>query len=180
MATRGEPYLRLLSNGPLGNSSVDFSKGRDLLETFSVRERWAQSFKFDMIKSASEAMRIASKVSLRGDRQGVLSLQFMVEIEDRNVQWLHFTFVPYVTIDDDGNDEHEEDGGNGGGVQDNEWKVHEVTLAHEIRLVLLSSHHKRLSGTGRPTSSIRPPQVATCHAVGLQRLVINVVPVPPR
>lgn len=105
VATRNEPYLRLSSNGPLGSSSVDFSKGRDLLETFVVHDRWAQSFKFDMIKSASEAMRIATKVSLRGDSQGVLSLQFMVETEGGGIHWLHFTFVPYVTHEDDEDDE---------------------------------------------------------------------------
>lgn len=29
-------------------------------------------------------MSVANKVSIRGDRQGVLSLQFMVELEDQN------------------------------------------------------------------------------------------------
>ncbi|ROV96351.1 hypothetical protein VPNG_09056 [Cytospora leucostoma] len=106
-ATKQEPYLRLSCVGPLGGSSVDFAKGRDLLETFSVRERWVQTFKFDMVKSAIEAMRLASKVSLRGDGQGVLSLQFMVEMEGGGVNFLIFTFVPYVTAEDE--EEEEED-----------------------------------------------------------------------
>jgi len=110
-ATRNEPYLRLSSSGPHGSSSVDFSKGRDLLETLGVREKWVQSFKFDMVKSASEAMRIATKVSIRGDGQGVLSLQFIVETEgSEKPQFLHFTFVPYVTTEeDDDESEGEED-----------------------------------------------------------------------
>ncbi|KAI1497078.1 repair protein Rad1/Rec1/Rad17 [Biscogniauxia marginata] len=95
------PYLRLSSGGALGSASVDFSSGRDLLETFSVRERWVQSFKFDLVKSASEAMRIASKVSFRGDGQGVLSLQFMVEVEGGAVSFLDFRFVPYITQEDE-------------------------------------------------------------------------------
>ncbi|KAH6657758.1 Rad1/Rec1/Rad17 [Truncatella angustata] len=97
------PYLSLSSGGSLGSASVDFSSGRDLLETFSVREKWAQGFKFDLIKSASEAMRIASKVSFRGDGQGVLSLQFMVEVEGGAVSFLDFRFVPYAenTMDDE-------------------------------------------------------------------------------
>ena len=100
-ATDGEPYLRLSSSGPLGSSSVDFSRGRGLLETLDVKERWVQTFKFELVKSASEAMRISSKVSLRGDRQGVLSLQFMVETEGGGIQWLLFTFVPYNATDED-------------------------------------------------------------------------------
>ncbi|KAI1819790.1 DNA repair exonuclease rad1 [Xylaria intraflava] len=95
------PYLKLTSSGAIGSASVDFSSGRDLLETFSVREPWVQSFKFDLVKSASEAMRIASKVSFRGDGQGVLSLQFMVEIEGGSVSFLDFRFVPYVTQEEE-------------------------------------------------------------------------------
>ncbi|ROW07930.1 hypothetical protein VMCG_03393 [Cytospora schulzeri] len=118
MASRQEPYLRLSCVGPLGGSSVDFAKGRDLLETFSVRDRWVQTFKFDMIKSAIEAMRVASKVSLRGDGQGVLSLQFMVEMEGGGLNFLIFTFVPYVAAEDDEEDEEEPEGEEGEETED--------------------------------------------------------------
>lgn len=119
MASRQEPYLRLSCVGPLGGSSVDFAKGRDLLETFSVRDRWVQTFKFDMIKSAIEAMRVASKVSLRGDGQGVLSLQFMVEMEGGGLNFLIFTFVPYVAAEEDDDEEEEEaEGGEGDDTED--------------------------------------------------------------
>lgn len=118
-ASRAEPYLRLTSSGgPLGSSTVDFAKGRDLLETFAVGRRWVQTFKFDMIRSASEAMRIASKVSLRGDGQGVLSMQFMVELDGPEPSFLDFRFVPYAVCEDDeagegeeGDSEAEERGG---------------------------------------------------------------------
>ncbi|KAI1425109.1 Rad1/Rec1/Rad17, partial [Xylaria sp. FL1777] len=105
------PYLKLASSGAVGSAGVDFSNGRDLLETFSVREPWVQSFKFDLVRSASEAMRIASKVSFRGDRQGVLSLQFMVENEGGLVSFLDFRFVPYITQEDE-ETESESDEGN--------------------------------------------------------------------
>lgn len=109
MACKTEPYLRLSCAGPLGGSSVDFAKGRNLLETFSVRERWVQSFKFDMVKAAIEAMRISSKVSIRGDGQGVLSLQFLVGNEGGGQDFLLFSFVPYVEHEDDEEDEGVED-----------------------------------------------------------------------
>lgn len=118
MASRQEPYLRLSCVGPLGGSSVDFAKGRDLLETFSVRDRWVQTFKFDMVKSAIEAMRVASKVSLRGDGQGVLSLQFMVEMEGGGLNFLIFTFVPYVAAEDDEEDDEAEGGEGTEGTED--------------------------------------------------------------
>lgn len=113
------PYLSLSASGPLGSASFEFSKGRELLETFTVRERWAQSYKFEMIKAASEAMRLASKVSIRGDHQGVLSLQFMVEVEGGGVSFVDFRFVPFVRDEDE---EEEEDGS---GEEDDEHEEDE-------------------------------------------------------
>lgn len=136
VVSRKEPYLRFRTSGshssvgaPGVESTVDFKRGRDLLETFSVRavdrakgeRRWTQTFKFDTIKAATEAMRIASKVSLRGDGQGVLSMQFMVEVEGAGghgvggavpgggagLSFLDFRFVPYAT---DGDDESDTEG----------------------------------------------------------------------
>ena len=74
-----------------------------------MAEKWTQSYKFEMIKSAAEAMRLASKVSVRGDEQGVLSLQFMVEVEGGGISFVDFRFVPFIRGEDD--DEEDEDDG---------------------------------------------------------------------
>ena len=47
-------------------------------------------------------MAIASKVSIRGDEQGVLSLQFMIEVEGGGVSFVDFRFVPYVPEEGEG------------------------------------------------------------------------------
>ncbi|KAM0278852.1 hypothetical protein ACHAQH_004930 [Verticillium albo-atrum] len=106
--SKNQPYLTLAGTGDLGSSVVDFAKGRELLETFAVQERWAQTYKFDLVKSSTEAMRIASKISLRGDRQGVLSLQFMVEVEGGGVSFLDFRFVPFISHEDGEEDSGDE------------------------------------------------------------------------
>ncbi|CEJ85404.1 Putative DNA repair exonuclease rad1 [[Torrubiella] hemipterigena] len=103
-ATKTSPYLTLAGRGDLGSSGVDFARGREILETFSIRDRWSQTFKFDFIKSSTEAMRIATKVSLRGDGQGVLSLQFMVDMEGGKRSFLDFRFVPFIAQDEDEDD----------------------------------------------------------------------------
>lgn len=103
------PYLSLSAVGPLGSASVEFAKGRELLETFTVAEKWTQSYKFEMIKSAAEAMRLASKVSVRGDEQGVLSLQFMVEVEGGGISFVDFRFVPFIRGEDDEDEDEEEE-----------------------------------------------------------------------
>jgi len=103
------PYLSLSAIGSLGSASVEFAKGRELLETFTVAEKWTQSYKFEMIKAAAEAMRLASKVSVRGDEQGVLSLQFMVEVEGGGVSFIDFRFVPFMRDLDEDNEEDSQD-----------------------------------------------------------------------
>ncbi|KAK4205200.1 putative DNA repair protein Rad1 [Triangularia verruculosa] len=112
-ASKTAPYLKLTSvGGALGSGGIDFAQGKDLLETFTVRKKkWSQTFKFDMVKAASEAMRIATKVSLRGDGQGVLSMQFLVEIggEGGGVCFLDFRFVPYADRDDEETESGEDD-----------------------------------------------------------------------
>lgn len=97
------PYFSLSGlGGPYGDSSVDFQpkasskdnavngtykrKSPVITETFQVApppgtgSRVRQRYRFELIKKAGRAMALASKVSIRGDAQGVLSLQFMIEV----------------------------------------------------------------------------------------------------
>ncbi|KIW31019.1 uncharacterized protein PV07_02704 [Cladophialophora immunda] len=103
-SSRSAPFFSLEGEGgPFGDSTVDFmpeskndptpsgprAKRQPLVtETFSVvapsgsNGRVCQKYKFDMIKRAGRAMALASKVSIRQDQQGVLSLQFMIDLGD--------------------------------------------------------------------------------------------------
>lgn len=149
------PFFALSgSGGPFSESTVEFSvEGKTapegngdnistrragaklaptVTETFQVNPpshrhgRVKERYRFSLIRKASRAMAAASKVSIRGDVQGVLSLQFMIELNDSgssssgasggatgsvssragmgNVSFVDFRFVPLV--DEDG----EEDG----------------------------------------------------------------------
>jgi cell cycle checkpoint protein len=109
MASPNSPFLSLYATGPLGSCSVEFAKSRELLETFTVARKWTQSYKLEMVKVACEAMRLASKVSFRSDQQGVLSLQFMVEIDGGGVSFVEFRFVPFLQGEDDSQSEQAED-----------------------------------------------------------------------
>ena len=65
-------------------------------------------------------MSVATKVSIRADAQGVLSLQFMIEMEGGKVSFVDFRFVPQIEDDEDADDEGNEtmleDGGESEGV----------------------------------------------------------------
>lgn len=81
----------------------------------SMGERIRQNYRFALIRKAARAMSVANKVSIRGDRQGVLSLQFMIELDDHStvgrpvgagvkaagpVCFVDFRFVPLLDEED--------------------------------------------------------------------------------
>lgn len=143
------PYFALEGHsGPFGDSTVEFmpeGKGESsgalargkrqpfVTDTFSVNAspgnhgRVMQRYKFDLIKKAGRAMALASKVSMRQDKHGVLSLQFMIEVGEStvggtresneptginaggppsgSVAFVDFRFVPLADEDDEEADE---------------------------------------------------------------------------
>ena len=159
VSNRTAPYFALEGEGgPFGDSTVHFSpesknepapsgnkaKKQPLVtENFSVAApsgshgRIKQKYRFALIKHAGRAMALANKVSVRQDLQGVLSLQFMVDLGDgaasiagsrRNdingpsaapptpgsVAFVDFRFVPLVGDEDDNTTESEPDDEFGG------------------------------------------------------------------
>jgi cell cycle checkpoint protein len=74
-----------------------------LLETFLLATdtgTFSQSYKFSHIATTKKALQSATKVSIRADHQGVLSLQFMIEnLEGGGVSFVDFRFVPLVGED---------------------------------------------------------------------------------
>ncbi|KAI9728537.1 MAG: ssDNA endodeoxyribonuclease [Cirrosporium novae-zelandiae] len=102
------PCFTLSSRGPLGSASVEFFKDPQLLETFEVQSRSVNAYKYSMIRAASRAMAIANKVSIRTDEQGVLSLQFMIEVAEKVTSFVDFRFLPLMEEDGDEADEGDE------------------------------------------------------------------------
>lgn len=102
------PCLVLSATGPLGSAAIEFTKDPQLLETFQVSSRLVNTYKFSQIRAANRAMEIAHKVSIRTDKQGVLSLQFMIEVETGGFSFVDFRFVPFLPEDGDGDGSEEE------------------------------------------------------------------------
>lgn len=104
----------LSATGPLGSASIYFANEPQLLETFHCQGRNTQIYKFSMIKAATRAMAMASKVSIRIDEQGVLSLQFMIEMMEMEgkVSFVDFRFVPFLPEEGEEDSDSEEGNGN--------------------------------------------------------------------
>lgn len=143
------------SGGPFSESTIKFSsENKDheheqqqqqqprhdvapaVAETFLVNpsmgmKRVRQSYKFSLISRALRAMAVSSKVSIRSDEQGVLSLQFMIELGGGgtaadgksktagHVSFVDFRFAPL--LDEDADDEdYEDESGDDGSDEDEE------------------------------------------------------------
>jgi cell cycle checkpoint protein len=136
---KGKPFFAMSASGTLGSARVEFNNQpqpitdnaldppTNLLETFQLSDTsdvLRSTYKFDLIQKASRAMSVAKKVSIRMDEQGVLSLQFMVEVEaaaaapsasasavvaSEKLSFVDFVVVPMIEDEDD----DEGDGGEG-------------------------------------------------------------------
>lgn len=141
---KGKPFFALSASGTLGSARVEFNNqpsqprstfGADageeqtnLLETFQLSDPTdilRSSYKFALVQKAARAMSVAKKVSIRMDSQGVLSLQFMVEVEaatavggggavgaaanvaTEKLSFVDFVIVPMIEEEDDEADEGE-------------------------------------------------------------------------
>jgi cell cycle checkpoint protein len=109
--TRSSPYVAFSGHSDLGDTVIDFRRGRrELLETFIMStegNHWMQTYRFDLLSAAADAMKIATKVAFRGDEQGVLSFNFMVETSgDEGVNsFIRFDIVPFARgVDDEETD----------------------------------------------------------------------------
>ncbi|KAF2401904.1 Rad1-domain-containing protein [Trichodelitschia bisporula] len=84
-------------------STVD-QPGAGVMETFFVPEEFKQVYHFSRVVGVKKALSVASKVSVRADNQGVLSLQFMIEnLEGGGVSFVDFRFIP-LADDEDGSE----------------------------------------------------------------------------
>ncbi|EEH45437.1 uncharacterized protein PADG_01587 [Paracoccidioides brasiliensis Pb18] len=125
------PVYKTLEDGTSSPSKQQARRGKlapTVTETFLVnspsRSRFRQSYRFALIYKALRAMAASSKVSIRIDRQGVLSLQFMIEFGDgngvdggrgvqpptaikkiENAGFVDFRFVPLVDDADEGGED---------------------------------------------------------------------------
>jgi cell cycle checkpoint protein len=110
----------LAEDGTSRSQSKRAKQAPTVTETFlvspppSMGAHVKQSYRFNLIRKAARAMAAASKVSIRGDIQGVLSLQFMIELGINNgasglqpgggggnVSFVDFRFVPLIDEDED-------------------------------------------------------------------------------
>ncbi|KAF3925224.1 hypothetical protein ABW20_dc0104285 [Dactylellina cionopaga] len=107
-----KPHFSLTATGILSKATVDFSNNKNVMETFNVNVENCNRYKFGLVRKAMKAMSVASKVSLRGDEPGVLSMQYLIEMPDKGAAptFIDFRFLPLTAEDSDDEQENDRDG----------------------------------------------------------------------
>lgn len=106
-ASNTAPRFALISHGKMGVSQFAFPNEKRVLELFHIQDGTVDeegqplsskdltvvnSYNFDQIMKAYEAINLASRVSLRCDVNGFMSLQSMYEVGDGRSIFIDFRF----------------------------------------------------------------------------------------
>ncbi|ODQ64568.1 hypothetical protein NADFUDRAFT_83528 [Nadsonia fulvescens var. elongata DSM 6958] len=115
--SRKSPHFSLISNGQVQRSVLAFPNEKSVLESFIIvdpREFESENaesgpldapasnvaisntYKFEKVEMARESINLATKVSIRCDIYGVMSIQSMVPVRDGSQSFIDFRFLPLL------------------------------------------------------------------------------------
>ncbi|KAK9456195.1 Rad1/Rec1/Rad17 [Dipodascopsis uninucleata] len=86
--------LTFKTRGELGSVEYAFPKDRNVLETFLCPIDCSNVYAFGMLLRMRDAIKLASKISLRSDEYGIMSIQCMCDVGDGRQSFIDFKFVP--------------------------------------------------------------------------------------
>ncbi|XP_007906136.1 cell cycle checkpoint protein RAD1 [Callorhinchus milii] len=89
-----KPYFRLSTFGNAGSTHCDYPKNSDMMEAFHCNQTQSSRYKISLLKPSTKALALSSKVSIRTDNRGFLSLQYMIRNEDGLVCFVEYYCSP--------------------------------------------------------------------------------------
>ncbi|WKY01704.1 hypothetical protein Q1695_015593 [Nippostrongylus brasiliensis] len=88
--------ISLTTTGEIGKVVTRFPRSSEQVERLECAEPVVHQYPVSLIRQMSAAFAIATKVSIRCDSRGVLSVQFMVEQAEKKQVYLEFYCVPFA------------------------------------------------------------------------------------
>ncbi|KXJ27827.1 cell cycle checkpoint protein RAD1 [Exaiptasia diaphana] len=95
------PYFRLSTFGYAGSTHSDFPKDCDMVESFECEQTQTNRYKINLLKPSTKALHLSSKISIRMDDRGFLSLQYMIVNDDGQVCFVEYLCAPDEEMEDD-------------------------------------------------------------------------------
>ncbi|KAK9448399.1 repair protein Rad1/Rec1/Rad17-domain-containing protein [Limtongia smithiae] len=96
--------LVFASRGDLGSVEWSATKDRNVIESFVMPEHvllLEYTYNYKMIQHVREALKLATKISLRIDVDGVMSIQSMCDVGDGRKAYIDFRFLPMEEDEDE-------------------------------------------------------------------------------
>ena len=94
------PWFRLSTFGHAGKTTNEYPKDSDMVESFECTKTQVNKYKLTLLKPSIKALLQSTKISIRMDNRGFLSLQYMIKTEDGNT-----CFVEYLCAPDEDNED---------------------------------------------------------------------------
>ncbi|XP_053374964.1 cell cycle checkpoint protein RAD1-like isoform X1 [Mercenaria mercenaria] len=94
------PHFRLSTFGNAGSTFSDFPKDSDMMESFQCAQTQTNRYKVSLLKPSVKALALSSRVSIRTDNRGFLSLQYMIKNEDGQVCFVEYYCAPDEDVDE--------------------------------------------------------------------------------
>ncbi|XP_046562563.1 cell cycle checkpoint protein RAD1-like [Haliotis rubra] len=89
-----KPYFQLSTFGNAGSTHSAFPKDSDMVESFQCQQTQTNRYKLALLKPTVKALAQSTRVSIRTDNRGFLSLQYMIKNEDNQVCFVEFYCAP--------------------------------------------------------------------------------------
>lgn len=99
------PYFRLSTFGYAGSTHSDFPKDSDMVESFECQQTQTNRYRISLLKPSTKALQLSSKISIRMDGRGFLSMQYMIVNEDGQVCFVEYLCAPDEEVDEEDEDE---------------------------------------------------------------------------
>lgn len=99
------PYFRISTFGNTGSAHIDYPSDSDMVETFECTKVQSNRYKTSLMKPSTKSLVLSSKVSIRMDDKGFLSLQYMILNEDGQICFVEYLCSPNEDEEDEDFDE---------------------------------------------------------------------------
>ncbi|XP_076815612.1 cell cycle checkpoint protein RAD1-like [Clavelina lepadiformis] len=97
------PFFRLSTFGTLGQSHHDIPNTSDMVEFFECNQTQSNRYRLSLLKPSVKAVNLATKVCVRMDHRGFLSLQYMIKNENGQICFVEYYCCPDEELENNDN-----------------------------------------------------------------------------
>lgn len=95
------PFFRISTRGCSSTVQIDYPKDSEMIETFECQQTQSNRYRTSLLKPSCKALIASTKVSIRMDERGFLSLQYMILNDDGQVCFVEYLCAPIEELENE-------------------------------------------------------------------------------